>query len=55
MAKKPSPKPLKELPKETRLEIERAKARIATEKVKIGDAKLAIEEHQTTIEKLREG
>lgn len=44
---------LRDLPPETRLEVERSRAKIAAEKVKIGDSKAEIREHQANIEKLK--
>lgn len=45
---------LRDLPPETRREVERAKANIAVEKVKVSDSKAKIEEHQAQIDKLLE-
>lgn len=44
---------IRDLPPERRREVERAKASIAVEKVKINDAKAKIEEHQANIRTLK--
>lgn len=46
-------KRLRDLPPETRREVERSRANIAVEKVKISDARARIDEHQANIEKLK--
>lgn len=44
---------IRDLPPEVKREVERAKAGIAVEKVKVNDSKAKIEEHQALIEKLK--
>lgn len=44
---------IRDLPPEVRVEIERAKAKAAAEKVKMMDAKIALEEHQAQISRLK--
>lgn len=56
MARTKSDKPrLRDLPKETQLEIKRAKAKKLAEEVKIADAKAAADQHQATIDNLTKG
>lgn len=44
---------IRDLPPETRREVERAKANIAVEKVKISDSRAKVQEHQANIERLK--
>ena len=44
---------VRDLPPETRREVERAKANIAVEKVKVSDSRAKIEEHQANISRLK--
>lgn len=54
MAKRtPDSRRIRDLPPEVRREVDRAKAKIAVEKVKVADSKAVIEEHQAQIEKLK--
>lgn len=56
MAKTPAPAPrIRDLHPETRREIARQKAIVATETVKKSDAQVKIEQARSTIEKLKEG
>lgn len=53
MAKKTESVRIRDLPKETQREIERRRAQLALEKVKMNDARDRIEEHRAEIDKLK--
>lgn len=56
MAKKrESSRRIRDLPPETRREVERSRAAIAVEKVKVNDSRAKIEEHQAMIARLKGG
>lgn len=53
MAKKESKTKVRDLPKETQLEIQRAAAKIAQAKVDKGDAQATIDKHRAEIDRLK--
>lgn len=55
MAKRETKTPIRQLPKDVQLEIQRSQAKVAQAKVDRLDAQREIEKHRAAIDKLREG